>query len=842
MAYKFQSGLARLNGTIALDGANDKLQLSGGIEFADKSIDVADLNLAAGTNYNLGGGADGALAHTDELILMDDSDSDSNKVLSLAQLGTYMSGVTAVTGAFGASMIQAVKIGVNADNDLLELADGALTVNGTIAAATSFTIGSAVMSEADLEQLDGITAGTVAASKAVVVNATKDATSFNSLTAVAVTGSVSVSSPSGSITDLFVGDDLEVKGNLISHAANTAHGVATHNANVNVTGTIGATHVVATGLSASAAVSGLTLDIESTANVAGVLTAGGLTVGSAVMSEADLEKLDGITDGTAAAGKAMVLDASLDIAGARDISGRTVSGSGNATFLGNAAFDGSVTAGTSIIIGSADLNEADLEKLDGITNGTVAANKAVVVDANKDAGGFRNITAVQIGHADDADLLTLADGKLTIKGDVDIQGAFNRVTTNATELAVEDVRIIIGSGSAGASQLDGGGIFFGSPGAGKSIAEIAFNDAAEDELIFAFSGSEAMKIDSGGDLTVQGDGTVEGALSGAAGTFDALGGTSLALQGGGISAAGAIAGATTVAASGLGTFDGGLNVDDAFTVTAAGAVVAVGVNAGGAVTGVTSLGASGVVTAAGFTIGSAVINEADLEQLDDITAGSVAASKAVVVNSDSDISGFRNVQGTGMSMFASGAFGDVGMDTLAVGGSGGTAALTVSAAGVVQAAGGITSAGDSVSSNMSAGHQVLGGTVRTSGSLILGHSSSFLAGGSLQYPANVDLIGGLVSSSRIHIVSGSVSAANFPSYLAVAPSGSEDIKLFLPVHAASEAGKMLTIKYQSLSDGAVVLTGSGASNMTFDGLAALTMSSPMAAVNLMWNGTGYDIY
>ena len=60
MAYKFQSGLARLNGTIALDGANDKLQLSGGIEFADKSIDVADLNLAAGTNYNLGGGADGA--------------------------------------------------------------------------------------------------------------------------------------------------------------------------------------------------------------------------------------------------------------------------------------------------------------------------------------------------------------------------------------------------------------------------------------------------------------------------------------------------------------------------------------------------------------------------------------------------------------------------------------------------------------------------------------------------------------------------------------------------------------------------------------------------------------
>ena len=44
---------------------------------------------------------------------------------------------------------------------------------------------------------------------------------------------------------------------------------------------------------------------------------------------------------------------------------------------------GNVTAVGSFIIGSADMSEADLEKLDGITNGTVAASKAVVVDANK---------------------------------------------------------------------------------------------------------------------------------------------------------------------------------------------------------------------------------------------------------------------------------------------------------------------------------------------------------------------------------------------------------------------------------------------------------------------------
>jgi len=46
-----------------------------------------------------------------------------------------------------------------------------------------------------------------------------------------------------------------------------------------------------------------------------------------------------------------------------------------------------------IVLGSASLTEADLEKIDDITNGAVAANKAVVVDGNLDAGTFRNISA-----------------------------------------------------------------------------------------------------------------------------------------------------------------------------------------------------------------------------------------------------------------------------------------------------------------------------------------------------------------------------------------------------------------------------------------------------------------
>ena len=63
----------------------------------------------------------------------------------------------------------------------------------------------------------------------------------------------------------------------------------------------------------------------------------------------------------------------IDIDGAVDISGNT-------------------TIGGSLIIGGSTLSSAELTYLDGVTAGTVAASKAVVVDSNKDAASFRNVT------------------------------------------------------------------------------------------------------------------------------------------------------------------------------------------------------------------------------------------------------------------------------------------------------------------------------------------------------------------------------------------------------------------------------------------------------------------
>jgi len=86
---------------------------------------------------------------------------------------------------------------------------------------------------------------------------------------------------------------------------------------------------------------------------------------------------------------------------------------GDLTVGGNISTTGSITGG-SFVIGSANINENDLEAIDSVTAGTVAASKAVVVDVNKDISSFRNLTAsgtVTYG--------SLSDGSITITAFVD---------------------------------------------------------------------------------------------------------------------------------------------------------------------------------------------------------------------------------------------------------------------------------------------------------------------------------------------------------------------------------------------------------------------------------------
>jgi hypothetical protein len=91
---------------------------------------------------------------------------------------------------------------------------------------------------------------------------------------------------------------------------------------------------------------------------------------------------------------------------------------GAVTLSSTLAATGSITAGTSFIIGSADLNEVDMEKLDGITNGTAAASKALVADANIDIAGLRNVDGtgdLTMGTITMSGFVVDADGDTSIK-------------------------------------------------------------------------------------------------------------------------------------------------------------------------------------------------------------------------------------------------------------------------------------------------------------------------------------------------------------------------------------------------------------------------------------------
>ncbi len=68
----------------------------------------------------------------------------------------------------------------------------------------------------------------------------------------------------------------------------------------------------------------------------------------------------------------------------------------NAVEAATVTTTGNITSGASFVIGSADMNEADLEKLDGITDGTAAANKAVVLGASKEIATITTATITNL--------------------------------------------------------------------------------------------------------------------------------------------------------------------------------------------------------------------------------------------------------------------------------------------------------------------------------------------------------------------------------------------------------------------------------------------------------------
>jgi len=279
-----------------------------------------------------------------------------------------------------------------------------LTPNSTVASSTtavagnltvggSLTLGSgAVLSEAELEMLDGITAGTVAASKAVVVDANKDAASFRNIT---LTGELDAGS-------LDVSGDADIDGTLEADAI-TVGGTALNTVIAGVTVTNATTAAVATTVTIT--------DNESTnEDNAIIFTAGGDVDGGNIGLESD-----GTLTYNPSTGKVTATGFIGALTGA--VTGNVA---GNLTGTVATATQNSITTATGLVsVGALDSGS--------ITSGfgTIDTGSSAITTTGLISGGSLDIDDVlingtTIGHTDDTDLMTVADGLLTVAGDVTI--------------------------------------------------------------------------------------------------------------------------------------------------------------------------------------------------------------------------------------------------------------------------------------------------------------------------------------------------------------------------------------------------------------------------------------
>ena len=354
-------------------------------------------------------------------------------------------------------IVNGTTIGHTSDTDLMTLASGVLTVAGEISVTTLDIGGTNVTSTAaELNYVD-VTAGTATASKAVVLDGSKNIATLGTVGCGAIT-----STGTSAFGDVTIGGGYGSTGVTVSAA-----GVIQANGNIE--------------------------------------TSSSFVIGSASMDETDLEKLDGITNGTAAANKAAVLGSSKEIAtlGAVGCGAITSTGTSSFAVLG---VSGNVTVNTSqlfidtdndeIGFGTAspdkpfhfEINSSNTSAMFKIKQagsgdptvliGTAATNFAFGLD-NSDSDTFKmgfgaELQSMTLG------LTMLSTGKVGI-GVGDPSGILH--VKNAANLTESGAHIQIeGSGYGGFHFLDATAYYIGQNSAGRTLRLYSSAETAGAEL------------------------------------------------------------------------------------------------------------------------------------------------------------------------------------------------------------------------------------------------------------------------------------------------------------------------------------------------------------------------
>ena len=392
------------------------------------------------------------------------------------------------------------------------------------------------------------------------------------------------------------------------------------------------------------------LDVSGTIVGAGALTAAtSITVGSAVLTEAELETLDGVTAGTAIASKVVTTDANIDTTGQRNL---TISGELDAA---TGDFSGDVD-----IDGTANLDTVDI---DGATQ--IDATVTVGVDdTGYDVKFFGATSGAHLLWDESVDDLILAGAARVVVPEGNLVLGSTAVTSTAAELNLLDgvsglvqadltklaaidatateLNIVDGGTSVGTTAFaDGDGIVTNDNGTMRQtsattlktyVSDLTLTTAAQTNIT-SVGTLTALAVDN---ITINGND-----ISSTAGTdltITPLSGQQIVLDGTIVVDAGVVTGATSVTSTAfVGNLTGTVATATQNSITTMTGLTTTGaLNAGSITSGFTSIDVgAGAITTTGVITGGTVEATTDTASGDNAAMGYTAAEGLILTGQGS---------------------------------------------------------------------------------------------------------------------------------------------------------------------------------------------------------------
>jgi len=673
---------------------------SGGAALGANSLEWSGLFLAGGAVVNFGSSQDVTLTHVANTGVL----LNSTNQLQFGDSGTHISqsadGVLDLV-ADTEIEINATTIDVNGNLDV----SGTIVAAGALTAATSITVGSAVLTEAELEALDGITAGTVLASKAIITDSDKDITGGRNIT---ITGALTSAT-------LDISGNVDVDGTLEADAI-TVNGTTLAET---ISDTVGAMvgSNTETGITVSYVDGDNTLDfvMGTTQSTITSLTNAALVVGRDADNDIDFATDNNIIFRAGGADQIKLIDGALAPVTDSDIDLGTAS-----LEFKDAFFDGTVTsdAFAGPLTGEVTGNAATATTLAtartiGGTSFNGSANIAVALSATATAlatartiGGTSFDGSANIAVALSATATALATAR-TIGG-VSFNGTANINLPGVNSAGNQNT-----SGSAATlttARTIGGTSFDGSANIAVALAAAATTlETARTIGGVSFNGSANINlpgVNAAGNQSTSGLAATATALA----TARTIGGTSF--DG---SANIAVALSATATALATARTIGGTSFDGSANIAVGLAAEATILETARTIAGVSFDGSANIALATtDLTSVTAVAGEVNALDLGSTAIGTAIASKAVVLDSDKDYTGIRNLTITGEIDAATGDYSG------AVDVAGATTVVGLTATGDIKATDGVVSGKREIISTFNTSSAVTGSLTRAqSGGILL---------------------------------------------------------------------------------------------------------------------------